>query len=239
MRIIFLLTATLLFISCTDVERDNPDDMRSIYGAGGSTESESKIVYGPSVSHGGETYETVVIGTQIWFKRNLNLDVEGSVCGDCYKYGRLYNWATAMALDTSCNHSSCSSQINTPHQGICPSGWHIHSNADWDKLVRYVDGTSGTSSPYYSPTAGRYLKATSGWNSNGNGQDTYGFSALPGGYGLSDGSFYDVGNYGTWWSASEYDSFSAYRRLMTYNYENVNYSSYDKSNLYSVRCVQD
>jgi len=85
--------------------------------------------------------------------------------------------------------------------------------------------------------AGTKLKATSGWN--GNGPDTYGFSALPGGAGVSDGSFYSAGYVGNWWSASEDNSYYAYRRSMYYASEDVRYNYYGKSFLYSVRCLKD
>jgi len=250
----FLLASIFLFTSCSDLgERDNPDDPDGINYQGGEFPSSSSgstqtgIIYGDPIYYDGETYETVVIGTQTWFKRNLNYAAPDSKCGNgsslsdantttCNTYGRLYNWATAMALDASCNSSTCASKINAKHRGICPDGWHIPSNADWDKLVRYVDGSTGTSSPYDSPTAGRYLKATNGWNSNGNGQDKYGFSALPG---YSDGSFYYVGYSGNWWSASERNANYAYYRSMVYDGEFVRYESYGKSLLYSVRCLQD
>jgi uncharacterized protein (TIGR02145 family) len=78
-----------------------------------------------------------------------------------------------------------------------------------------------------------------GWYNNGNGTDQYGFSALPGGYGNSDGSFYSVGNLGLWWSANEYDSNYAYYRDMYYNYDYAYWNDNYKSNLFSVRCVQD
>jgi uncharacterized protein (TIGR02145 family) len=201
-----------------------------------------------SSSEAEKTYKTVAIGTQTWMAENLNYAAEGSKCysnldSNCDIYGRLYNWATAMGFESSCNSSSCSSQINSPHRGICPSGWHIPSNADWDKLFRYADGTSGTSSPYDSPTAGKYLKAVSGWNSYSGIEnlDSFGFSALPGGYGLSDGSFYRVGYGGYWWSASEYEygSSYAYIRYMSYGSEVAYWSNGDKSYLRSVRCLQD
>jgi uncharacterized protein (TIGR02145 family) len=105
--------------------------------------------------------------------------------------------------------------------------------------MRYVDGSTGTSSPYDSPTAGRYLKATSGWNSGGNGEDSYGFSALPGGYGYSGGYFYNVGFSGGWWSASEFSSYYAYYRYMYYDYEGAYYNYRNKDFLFSVRCLQD
>jgi uncharacterized protein (TIGR02145 family) len=172
---------------------------------------------------------------------NLNYNVSGSMCYDndpanCTKYGRLYDWATAMGFASSCNSTNCSSGMT--HQGICPSGWHIPSNVEWDKLMRYVDGSTGASSPYESPTAGRYLKATSGWNSN-NGQDTYGFSALPGGYGSSGVDFYNAGSGGYWWSSSEYEGSVAYLRIMHHYFAYAGYSHYYKGNLLSVRCLQD
>ena len=180
-------------------------------------------------------YRTAVIGTQTWMAENLNYAVEGSKCCDkdpanCDKYGRLYDWATAMALPSSCNSNSCSSQIQSPHQGICPSGWHIPSDDDWDILIDYADYVE----------AGAKLKATSGWNNNGNGTDEYGFSALPGGLGYSGGIFGGVGSSGYWWSASERDSYSAYIRFMQYSLDYVlSGNNYPKSYLFSVRCLQD
>jgi uncharacterized protein (TIGR02145 family) len=69
--------------------------------------------------------------------------------------------------------------------------------------------------------------------------DTHGFSALPGGNGSSVGSFYSVGYLGYWWSASEDASRSAYYRGMYYNRGYANWNYYDKSGLFSVRCLQD
>jgi uncharacterized protein (TIGR02145 family) len=84
------------------------------------------------------------------------------------------------------------------------------------------------------------LKSTSGWYGN-NGTDEYGFSALPGGYGLSDGGFYYVGSIGYWWSAYEGESYIyyAYYRLMYYSDDDAYWNLNHKSNLYSVRCLQD
>jgi uncharacterized protein (TIGR02145 family) len=204
----------------------------------------------------GKVYRTIVIGTQTWMAENLNYSANGSACygnntANCTTYGRLYNWATAMALPSSCNSYACSEQINAKHRGICPFGWHIPSVADWDKLMRYVDGTNGTSSPYDSPIAGKYLKTTSGWNnfyngssySYGNGTDYYGFSALPSGCYYS-GSFKNIGYNSDWWSASEYDGGSAYR-FDLYGGDKAGWEDiegnrkHDKPNLFSVRCVKD
>jgi len=101
-----------------------------------------------------------------------------------------------------------------------------------------------------SSTAGTKLKAKSGWSScgpSGSGrsyscEDEYEFSALPGGsYGSS--IFYENFEYvyerGYWWSATEYNADYAYNRDMNYNYDNVDNNNNYKSNLYSVRCLQD
>jgi uncharacterized protein (TIGR02145 family) len=190
---------------------------------------------GSSVTYGGQTYKTVKIGNQTWFAENLNYKANGSKCygeegefydyesdtyftlsdaevqANCGRYGRLYDWSTAITA--------------------CPSGWHLPSDAEWTTLTDYVGGANNT--------AGTKLKAASGWNSSGNGTDEYGFSALPGGDGSSDGSFFNVGNFGSWWSATEYDASYAYYRDMGYGGSIVDRSYFSKSYLFSVRCLQD
>jgi len=96
-------------------------------------------------------------------------------------------------------------------------------------------------------TAAIELRAASGWNSCGHSSssnpflcnDTYGFSALPGGYGNSDGSFNYVEYNGYWWSSTEYNSYYAYSRYMYYYYSDVDRGNSGKSYLFSVRCLQD
>jgi len=206
-------------------------------------------------------YKTVQIGCQIWMAENLKYEVEGSKCygqdgliysydfetndsltvaeveANCKTYGRLYNWVTAMNLGEECYENYCSGDIGFQHQGICPSGWHIPSREDWDKLYRYADGTSETSSPYNSLTAGLLLKANTGWNSSGS-WDPYGFSALPGGR-YSDGKFHMIGYGGYWWSANEDDNTYAYRRSIYDNLDLADEYSTDKTSLYSIRCIKN
>jgi uncharacterized protein (TIGR02145 family) len=222
-----MLLAMAFAISCSSDDGDN--------SGGGSSSSSSGTVGG----------RTVTIGDQTWMAENLNYDVIGSKCyydSDtfCSVFGRLYDWAMAMDLPSSCNSSSCASQIQPKHRGICPDGWHIPSIAEWDKLLRYVDGTSGTDSPYINRegTAAKKLKATNRWLGNGNGTDDYGFAALPGGYGYSLG-FSDAGYEGFWWTTDENDNSNAYFQRM---YDDRDYSygmDNDKSLLHSVRCIKD
>jgi len=180
-------------------------------------------------SRDGKKYRTVKIGSQTWMAENLNYDAKNSKCygnsaGNCAKYGRLYNWKTAM------NGAKSSSSNPSRVQGVCPVGWHLPSDAEWTALTDYVGGSS---------TAGKKLKSTSGWNNNGNGTDEHGFSALPGGSGNSGGDFYYAGYGGYWWSATEVDASYAWNRHMNCNREYVSGGSGDKAGLFSARCVAD
>ncbi|MDR1829245.1 MAG: hypothetical protein LBQ76_00575 [Candidatus Fibromonas sp.] len=193
-----------------DSDNDNDESLFSVRCLKDETIA---VVHGKSVNYGNETYPTVVIGTQTWFAKNLNYEVEGSRCyGDdpanCGIYGRLYDWETAKT--------------------VCPSGWHLPSKEEWDNLTCNIGSDAGK------------LKATSGWN-YGNGTDDYGFSALPGGNGYSDGSFSLVGIDGNWWSANEHESMSdyAYYRYMGYSLGSAGWNANYKSILVSVRCLQD
>ncbi|GBU26271.1 hypothetical protein R83H12_02967 [Fibrobacteria bacterium R8-3-H12] len=224
-----------------------------------SVPTQTGVIPGSPVTYDGETYETVVIGTQTWFKRNLNYAVAGSKCGDvsgrlsdantatCATYGRLYDWSTAMALPDSCNYSTCALLVNAKHRGICPSGWHLPSIEEWGALMKFVNPSCYAFSSCAG--AGTKLKAASGWNSYSGvpaGTDNYGFSALPGGHGyynidyVGDGD----GNDGYWWSSSEhplegYRDGIAYCSSMNYHDEFANRCGSEKRSLLSVRCLQD
>jgi len=126
---------------------------------------------------------------------------------------------------------------------VCPSGWHLPSDADWNVLMKFVNPSCSDNSNNSScADAGTKLKATSGWQNCSyckTGTDNYGFSALPGGFGNWDGSFANGGSYGYWWSAS-YDDNNAYFRYMGYNKEDVIYSGISgKVSSQSIRCVKD
>jgi len=222
----------------------------SVVNSSSSSIGNSSIEFG-ALEYEGYTYKTVKIGTQWWFAENLNYDALGSRCyndvdDNCTKYGRLYDWAMAMDIDWTYNTLSYN---GTAQRGICPEGWRIPSNTDWDKLFRYVDGNTSTSSPYMSSIAGGKLKATNLWISNGNGTDDFGFSALPGGYGYYNSNyelkFSAVSSYGRWWSANQDDCNEelmcekAYYRVMCECDNFGSYGNIEKTRLYSVRCVKD
>ena len=164
----------------------------------------------------------------------------------CNIYGRLYDWATAMNIDTKYNSNKWDGS-DVKHRGVCPKGWYLPSRAEWDTLVAYAGGDSN---------AGKKLKSTYGWYKGAGlyGTDDFGFSALPGGgrYSINHSDdVYGAGYDGHWWTATEYDGSRAYYQNMDYSSDGVDESYYDwgradesyygtgKSYGYSVRCVKD
>jgi uncharacterized protein (TIGR02145 family) len=182
----------------------------------------------------GKKYVYVIIGEQIWMAENLNYGGPESnpngvgYCGsktdnsivnfggycDEPDYGRLYTWSMARI--------------------VCPDGWHLPSDAEWATLVRTIESVRG------SGTAGGHLKTVMGWNNNGNGVDTYGFSAIPSGHRDVDGKFSYVNKSNDFWSSTEYNVSDAYSRTMNYELESVGRFNRSKSDyFFSVRCVKN
>jgi uncharacterized protein (TIGR02145 family) len=187
-------------------------------------------------------YRAVEIGGKTWMAENLNYQPQAgnSWCYNdsasyCDKYGRLYDWETALA--------------------VCPAGWRLPSRLDWDGLGQAVGGERRFYEDYYDLSylgarwygAGKALKAKTGWEETEQtavGTDDYGFSALPGvsrykppkesGFRF----FYD-GDIGFWWTATEFDSGGAYYQYVGGTGNNVHESGVPKTDGYSVRCVQN
>lgn len=203
------------------------------------------------------TYKIVTIGTQKWMAENLNYADSINYPGmkgrnrcynnrldSCTKYGRLYTWAAAMdsAGAFSTNGKNCGyNKICSPTypvRGICPEGWHLPSKTEYETLFTAVGGEL---------TASKVLKSTTGWKSNRNGTDAYGFSALPAGEGTYDGDFCFVGSEAVFWSASEeieYGRDNAFSRLaytmgVGYEFDTGVIGTEAKFWLLSVRCVKD
>ncbi|MDR1829721.1 MAG: fibrobacter succinogenes major paralogous domain-containing protein [Candidatus Fibromonas sp.] len=164
-------------------------------------------------SRDGKAYKTVKIEGQTWLAENLNFEAEGSKCyGDDPKNAEKYG--RLYNWETA--------------KEACPEGWHLPSNDEWKDLIKAAGFNM----------SGNNLKAKSGWRSF-KGTDEFGFSALPGGYGHSDGNFSNVGIYGYWWSADEYFNDNACYWFMCFNESYASRGDNGKSNLFSVRCVQD
>jgi uncharacterized protein (TIGR02145 family) len=128
-------------------------------------------------------------------------------------YGRLYTWYTV-----------------TDSRNICPTGWHVSSDTDWTTMTNYLGGYE----------AGGKLKesGTAHWISPNTGAtNESGFTALPGG--TRFGGFSSIGEYGFWWTPSEYSITQAYKWEMHFDDNFVGRYANDKNVGWSVRCVKD
>jgi len=198
-------------------------------------------------SRDGGTYRSVRIGGHVWMAENLaylpkvSPPSTGSKADPHYyvygysgtnvsaaketiyyaKYGVLYNWAAA--------------------QNACPSGWHLPSDEEWEQVAELISKEKGgySKGDHFWTNVGGHLKAKSGWNSDGNGTDDYGFSGLPGGVRNAQGSFWGVGAAGVFWSSTERDSSSALDRSLAYYDSKSGFGPYGKEGGLSVRCVAD
>ena len=189
----------------------------------------------PIVTYAGKVYNTVQIGNQCWLKENLYVGtmIPGSdtakdngiiekYCynndpANCNTYGGLYQWNEAMQYTTA-----------EGAQGICPSGWHIPTYAEFQTLITAVNGD------------GNALKAIGQGTVDGAGTNTSGFSALLSGYRYGSGTFGSLSYYAYFWSSTEYYSTGAYYMFLHYSYSSIHlvYYSYEASG-FSVRCVKD
>jgi len=196
--------------------------------------------------------QTVTIGTQTWTTKNLDVATyrNGDVIpqvqdGDawenlqtgawCYyendakngaKYGKLYNWYAV-----------------NDKRGLARAGWHIPTDKEWKVLSIYL-GEVGDDKFSGLPT-GEKMKNSSGWcdaygNADGNGNNSSGFSGLPGGKRNSNGSFGAVGMEGSWWSTSneanaDWGAFNVFLRGDPWYQRNYT----NKKKGLSVRCVKD
>jgi uncharacterized protein (TIGR02145 family) len=206
-----------------------------------------------TVTYEGKVYNTIQILSQCWLKENLDVGtmIPGSqVSADngiiekyCYNddaincniYGGLYSWDEMMQYYTL-----------EGAQGICPPGWHVATDDDWkllegtaDSLYSYGDPEWDQSQTGRGYNAAYHLRYTSGWGSN-EGDDWYGFSALPGGYGFYyDPYFLGGGSVASFWTSSSWGSFQKWNRYFNGYQDDVSRWHRDKSESNSVRCIKN
>jgi uncharacterized protein (TIGR02145 family) len=193
----------------------------------------------------GNVYPTVKIGNQWWMAENLKVthyrngaeipnitgvvdwmnQTTGAYCNydnneqNVPVYGRLYNWYAA--------HDS---------RQIAPAGWHVPSDAEWQKLIHCLGGGD---------VAGGKMKVTGTglWDSPNTGAtNESGFSAIPGGWRLLCffWSYYSLGETAAYWSSTIVDSEHAWALYLHYDYSTATrYSDKSKSHGFSVRCIRD
>ncbi len=203
--------------------------------------------YGPNITDiDGNTYKTVTIGTQTWMAENLKTAKynDGTVipnitdktlwpnlttgawayynndAANDAKYGKLYNWYAV-------------SKTSNGNKNVCPTGWHVPTNAEWTVLTDYLGGES---------VSGGKMKevGTTSWNIlNTDATNTSLFSALPGGTRLNDGYDEVIGSQGYWWSSTEGLTNSAWCRSLGYGSGGISIFHFIKENGVSVRCLRD
>ena len=216
------------------------------------------VVYNSSTqmcdTRDGRVYSIVTIGSegyaQTWMAENLNyryrgrtrsLDSSsfcfGNVLANCEANGRLYLWSAAVdsagiIKDNVANDCGYGVACSLPSvvSGVCPSGWHLPTEDEWNQLFSNVGGQS---------TAGAALKSTTGWANGGNGSVASGFSALPAGYMYDDGEFHSIDENAFFWSASVPDNNNAYYMSLFYGYLSANLDYNSKNFAMSVRCIRD
>ena len=223
---------------------------------------------GDPVNYHGYDYATVQIGEQCWFAENLqneqysngeaipsnlsdlewssttsgavavygedagceSLSPDGDACDPSWslnEYGRLYNW---YAVDDA--------------RGLCPSGWHVPTDGEWMTLeiLLGMSDSQANGTGWRGTDQGMHLKATVGFDNEGNGPDTYGFGALPGGDRFYDnGHFGNAGTHAIWWTSSTNSGpgpNSCNRRVAASTDLMARYFNQPTAGM-SVRCIKD
>ncbi len=210
----------------------------------------------------GNVYPTTVIGNQEWMAENLRtsryVNGETIVVSDggenwantyegawiVYEndetnkllYGKLYNW---YAVQDS--------------RGICPAGWRVPADEDWQELTQYLDpetwgnnNNAGTllksRRQVNSPLGGEFSTAEHPrWDAHSQryGTDEHDFAALPAGNHTVTGGFMHKGSYGYFWSATESADAFAYASVLIHTHRGMSRSAYPKNTGLSVRCIKD
>lgn len=194
----------------------------------------------PTVSYGGYTYNTVQIGTQCWFRENLKIGnkisytvaqtnnsiIEKYCYNDslinCDIYGGLYQWNELMQYVTTAGA-----------QGICPTGWHVPTDAEFSTLATFLGGST---------VSGGKLKeiGTNHWKTpNTSAANTYGFTALPGGYSsVSPYTFGSINRYGYFYTSTTVSSY-VYYWTVGYSSGNQDHLQNYKTTGNGVRCLKN
>jgi uncharacterized protein (TIGR02145 family) len=182
-----------------------------------------------------KVYKTVKIGNQIWLAENLAYKnpigcwaYDGNV-KNVSTFGYLYDWKTA--------------------KNVCPSGWHLPSDAEWTILTATLGGevnagidlreVRGSNAGGKMKSKGTKSQGTGLWNSSNTGAtNSSGFNAIPAGSRTS-GIFFAIGDDACFWSSSERSWANAWCRNLYSKYVFVNRYDEPKESGFSVRCLKN
>jgi len=210
----------------------------------------------PTVEYGGQTYNTIKIGDHCWIRENMNVGSmlqsnqssgnNGIIEKYCYNnnpqncetYGALYSWDEMMQYAT-----------DEGAQGICPEGWHIPTDEEWQTLSGNIDSQYPAGDPVWNNTgwrgsdAGGKMKSTGIdlWKTpNIGATNESGFTAYPGGnFNTIFNSFREMGDYAYFWSSTPQSTTSVYYHRLDYNDSRVYRQIRSKGFRLSVRCVRE
>ena len=202
-----------------------------------------------TIDGSGNTYSSIIIGNQEWMEYNLRTtkyangdDIPSSLwCSinqdpsNDIPYGKSYKFGVILDV-----------------RNVCPSGWHVPSNHDWNVLIKHVDNQADTTTEnnsnlglvIQSQTAGSLLKSNTFWN----GSNESGFNAVAAGYSWDNVTFTDFGTTGYYWTSDVTDFPSDYipcgfpcaawmRKF--YTNDSIEKSMEDQELGHSIRCIKD
>jgi uncharacterized protein (TIGR02145 family) len=219
----------------------------ALHSCGAENMHNPDLIYGSMTDQEGNVYKTIVIGTQEWMAENLSTSVyrNGDVIAtglstsqwtntvqgawayfqnDASKncpFGKLYNWYACVDA-----------------RELCPTGWHVPTDADWTVLSDYLGGEAIAGGKM--KTLGISDSATGLWSApNSGATNSSGFSGIPGGYRMLQGPYSNLEFIGYYWSSSDFVTLSAYYRYIIYDDVDLTRATGAKGNGFSVRCVRD
>ncbi|PIT94885.1 hypothetical protein COT98_01805 [Candidatus Falkowbacteria bacterium CG10_big_fil_rev_8_21_14_0_10_39_9] len=186
-------------------------------------------------SRDSQSYPTSQMGAQCWMAKNINIgtaingateqtdnNVLEKYCynnnsNNCNIYGGLYQWDEAMQYGA----------LSPGAQGICPTDWHMPTEAEWTAITRFV-----INDPNCDPDTGC---SPAGTELHVGGY--YGFNIPLAGYRDLGGSFYDSGYSADLWTSS--NGSDPWERYLVTSDPNIYRYTYTRSYGTSVRCVAD
>ena len=216
----------------------------------------------------GNVYATIQLGCQCWMRENLRTtryangetvplgtDTNTFVGYRYYPnhsaelvptFGYLYNWKATMG------HEKSSGTNPSGVQGICPDGWHVPSDAEWNELEHYLIGSEKYACSDNAEHIGKALASTEHWTENSHNDDLLrhspgfeqeknnatGFCALPAGDFFHEENYFGESAY--FWTSTELNAMRAPYRFVDHDQPLFGiYRGYYKAIGRSVRCVRD
>jgi len=211
----------------------------------------------------GKKYGTKDFGGEIWMTENLAFGQEyrpgvvleagaikrwcpqtypdPSTPSPCDLYGGYYTWATAMALPATCDSQDCSSQVQSPHQGICPTGFHVPSKQEFQALGDFLateTGLSAVDDKGKFTQLGAALRVNSACTTPGTEAPSVGFNGMPSGY-ANDTGYVSADGAWTYWQTTTEDAGYSYGWGIACADDRFGEGFFYKDNAVPLRCVKD